>query len=183
MEDAGIPLRKVNDEVFVAQAPIVRAGPRAIAFLKRQATANPRGRARICAHRSSDAPLHEMLIVISARSYIRPHKHLRKSESFHIVEGSVDVVMLDDAGEVIEVIELGDASTGRDFYYRLSDSVFHTLVIHGDFLVVHEVTDGPFVKEETVLAPFAPGEEQRDAARDYMNGIARRSRQLRAKTS
>jgi cupin fold WbuC family metalloprotein len=180
-EPAGIALRKVNDEVFVAEARVVRAGAQQVAFLKRQAAANARRRARICAHRTNEDRLHEMLIAISSDSYIHPHKHLRKSESFHIVEGTVDIVMFDDAGAVTDVIELGDVASGRNFYYRLSDSVFHTLVIHGDFLVMHEVTNGPFVREETVLAPFAPGEERRDAALAYMAGVARAAAAWRAK--
>jgi cupin fold WbuC family metalloprotein len=179
--DAGIKLRKVNDEVFIAEAQIVRMGARQIVFLKRQAASNARGRARICAHRSNDDSLHEMLIAISANSYIHPHKHLKKIESFHVVEGAADVVMLDDTGAVIDIVELGDVSTGRNFYYRLSDSVFHTLLIHGDFLVVHEVTNGPFVREETILAPFAPPEARREEALAYIAGVARRAAKLRTR--
>ena len=40
------------------------------------------------------------------------------------------------------------------------------------FLVVHEVTNGPFDRDRTVLAPFAPSEDQADQARDYMKGVA-----------
>jgi cupin fold WbuC family metalloprotein len=166
-----IALKKINDEVFVAEDRIVRAGPPEIAFLKAQAASNPRKRARICAHRSSGDRLHEMLIAISSDSYIRPHRHRDKSESFHIVEGSVDVVFFDDAGKIADVVELGDANTGRNFYYRLSDSLFHTLVIHSEFLIVHEVTNGPFVREETIQAPFAPAEEDAVQARRYMDGV------------
>jgi len=176
---AAIELRKIDDEVFVAQTPIVQLGAQHIDFLKRQAASNARGRARICAHRGNEDRLHEMLIAISADSYIRPHKHLNKVESFHIVEGSVDVVVFDERGEIAEVLELGDISTGRSFYYRLSDSLYHTLVIHGDVLVVHEVTNGPFLREETVLAPFAPAEHQREEARAYIAGVARASRARR----
>lgn len=179
-EFAGLKLRRLNDEVFVVETQIVRVGPEQVAFLKRQAAANARHRARICAHRSNEDSLHEMLIAIASDSYVHPHKHVRKTESFHVVEGAADVVMLDDSGTVVDVIELGDISTGRNFYYRLSDSVFHTIIVHGDFLVVHEVTNGPFVKEETVLAPFAPSEQQRDAALAYMAGIARAAAAVRA---
>jgi cupin fold WbuC family metalloprotein len=165
-------LRKVNDEVFVALDRIVRFGSEEVAFLKRTALASPRGRARICAHGSEEDALHEMLIAISAASYIRPHKHLGKAESFHVVEGEVDVAVFDDAGAVVEVIALGVPGSGRRFYYRLSESAFHTLLIRSDLLVVHEVTNGPFRRGQTVLAPFAPPEEQREAAREYMTRLA-----------
>ncbi len=170
---AGIELRRLSDAVFVAAAPIVRAGAQQVAFLKQQAELSSRGRARICAHRSNHDRVHEMLIAISADSYIHPHKHPNKVESFHVIEGSVDVVVFEDDGAIADVVELGDTSSGRAFYYRLSDSLFHTLLIHSDYLVVHEVTGGPFAPEDTVLATFAPPEARRAEARAYLGGVAR----------
>ncbi len=165
-------LCKINEEVFIAVDPIVRFGDEEIAFLKQRAQANARKRARICAHKTNDDALHEMVIAISAASYIHPHKHVDKSESFHIVEGEVDVAVFDDAGAIVDVIELGGIGSGRKFYYRLSESAFHTLLIRTEFLIVHEVTNGPFDRDRTVLAPFAPSEDQADQARDYMKGVA-----------
>ena len=165
-------LARINDEVFVAGDAIVRIGDEEIAFLKRQAQASPRRRARICAHKSNEDALHEMVIVIAAASYIHPHRHVGKSESFHIVEGEVDVAVFDDDGRVSEVIRLGAPASGRSFYYRLSQSAFHTLLIRTDFLVVHEVTNGPFDRDRTVLAPFAPPEDRVDEARAYMDRVA-----------
>ena len=168
-------LRKVNDEVFIAMDSIVKIGQDELAFLKQRAATNQRKRARICAHKTNEDALHEMLIAISANSYIHPHKHLGKSESFHIVDGVVDVVVFDDLGEIVEIIELGDARSGRNFYYRLSESAFHTLLIRTDFLVVHEVTNGPFLREETVLADFAPPEAQVAEAEAYISEVAERA--------
>ena len=165
-------LRKVSDEVYVADGPIVRIGPDDIAFVKEQARKSPRRRARICAHASNDDALHEMLIAISSDSYIHPHRHVGKSESFHIVEGEVDVAVFDEAGTVVEVIELGAMGSGRNFYYRLSESAFHTLLIRTEFLVIHEVTNGPFDRDRTVLAPFAPPEDKPDQARDYLRRVS-----------
>ena len=165
-------LRKISEEVFIAEDAIVRFGVPEIALLKRQAQVSPRKRARICAHKTNDDALHEMLIAISAASYIHPHRHLDKSESFHIVEGKVDVAIFDHAGIIVDVIELGAPGSGRYFYYRLSESAFHTLLIRSDFLVVHEVTNGPFARDGTVLAPFAPPEDQTDAVHDYMQHVS-----------
>lgn len=166
-------LEKVNDEVYIASDQIVRLGGEEIAFLRRQALSNQRGRARICAHRTSDDPLHEMLIAISAASYIQPHKHTGKSESFHIVEGAVDVVVFDEAGGIVDVVELGDPTTGKNFYYRLTDSLFHTLLIHGDVLIMHEVTNGPFRRDEATFANFAPPEAATADAHQYKRDLRR----------
>lgn len=172
-------LRKLNDEVFIALDPVVQFGGDEIDFLKRQARENPRGRARICAHKTNEDALHEMLIAIAAESYIHPHRHVGKSESFHVVEGEVDIVIFDEGGAIADIIDMGAIGSGRKFYYRLSDSAFHTLLIRTDFLVVHEVTNGPFLKEKTVLAPFAPTENDRRAARDYITLVTEKATQFR----
>ena len=166
-------LEKINGEVFMAVDRIVRLGPEHVSFLKVQAAGSLRGRARICAHRHSGDSLHEMLIAVAADSYIRPHKHPNKIESFHIIDGSVDVVVLDDRGAIVELVELGDASSGKAFFYRMADGLYHTLLIHSAFLVMHEVTNGPFVADETVLAPFAPPEGQRIDALAYVTELRR----------
>ncbi len=164
--------RKINDEVFIAQGSIVKIGPSEVAFIKAQAAANDRRRARICAHKSNDDKLHEMIIAISMQSYIHPHKHPGKSESFHIVEGAVDIVVFDDDGVVTEAIELGDPTTGRFFFYRLEKNAYHTLLLKTEFLVVHEITNGPFVFEKTLLAPWAPNEGRIAETNQYMKSVA-----------
>ena len=171
-------LRKVNDEVFIALDSIVKIGQNELAFVKQQASANQRKRARICAHKTDDDALHEMLIAISAKSYIRPHRHLGKSESFHIVDGIVDVVVFDDLGEIVEIIEMGDVRSGHNFYYRLSESSFHTLLIRTDILVLQEVTSGPFLRERTEFADFAPPEERVSEAGAYIRKVTERAAAL-----
>jgi len=165
-------LRKVNDEVFVADEPIVEVGDEDVQFLKRQALASPRRRARICAHPSGEDTLHEMIIAISADSYIHPHRHFGKSESFHVIEGSVDVAIFEDDGALARVVALGVPGSGRQFFYRLSDRLFHTLRIRTPVLVIHEVTNGPFDPAATELAPFAPPESASERAKAYMNEVA-----------
>ena len=97
-------LNKINDEVLVADEPIVNLSRMDIASLKHQALANARRRIRVCTHPDTNDRLHEMLIVHTRGTYVRPHKHQNKSESVHIIEGEVDVVFLDDAGAVRDVV-------------------------------------------------------------------------------
>src|SRR5687767_10943614 len=66
-----------------------------------------RKRARICAHPSAADPLHEMIICLDRGTYIRPHRHAGKSESFHIIDGELDVVLFEDDGAIREVIRMG----------------------------------------------------------------------------
>src|SRR5947207_1087581 len=99
-------LRRINDEVFVAEGPIVSISSRDIEFLKEKLASAPRKRIRICAHATPEDRLHEMIIVLDADTYIRPHKHIGKSESFHIIDGSVDVVIFEDQGEIEDVVRM-----------------------------------------------------------------------------
>jgi cupin fold WbuC family metalloprotein len=167
-----IALQRVNDEVFVARDPIARFGDEEVAFLRKQAQANPRKRARICAHRSNDDSLHEMLIAIMSESYIHPHRHSNKSESFHIVEGLVDVAIFGEDGTLTDVIELGPLGSGRQFFYRLSESRFHTLLIRTDYIVIHEATNGPFDRDGTIFAAFAPTEEEPKKVQEYLKRLS-----------
>jgi cupin fold WbuC family metalloprotein len=143
-------------EVLYADERIVTVDAAGISEMRLAADKNDRRRIRLCAHRSVEDPLHEMLIVHAKDTYVRPHKHLGKSESFHVIEGEADVVMFDDHGNVTDVIQVGPFSSGRPFFYRIADPLFHTLLIRSDVLVFHETTTGPFRRSETVFAPWAP---------------------------
>jgi cupin fold WbuC family metalloprotein len=150
-----LPLNKINEEVFIASDDIVRFDSRLIQFIKEYACKNIRGRARICAHKAPTDTLHEMLIGMRSDSYIRPHKHEKKIESFHLVEGNADIVILDDAGDILDVIELGP---DQNFYYRLEIPRYHTLLINSPVLVIHEITNGPFDPTQSDFASFSPPE-------------------------
>ena len=151
-----LPLTRINEEVFTAKDQIVQLDSRSIEFVKNQATNNPRGRARICTHKDPKNSLHEMIIAIRSDSYIRPHRHKNKVESFHLIDGEADVVILSDEGEIEKIIRLGHKN---NFYYRLETSSYHTLILHSELLVIHETTNGPFDAEANDFAPFSPPEQ------------------------
>ena len=156
-----------NEEVLFTSDSITRVNGKDIELLKQKAAVNPRKRVRLCAHGSPEDSVHEMLIVHSKGAYVRPHKHLiasgspdalNKSESFHIIEGALKVVIFDDSGCVIDVIDMGDYRTGKSFYQRISNAYFHTVIPTSEMVVFHETTKGPFRREDTVFAPWSPEE-------------------------
>src|SRR6476469_6082628 len=108
-------VRPFNDEVLYEEDRIVELDGQAIAELVKRADRNPRQRIRICSHPGVEDKLHEMLIVHARGTYVRPHKHLGKSESFHVVEGVVDVVLFDDQGGITKIIPMGDYRSGAKF--------------------------------------------------------------------
>jgi cupin fold WbuC family metalloprotein len=163
-----------SPEVFLAQGPITAIGPAELKMLKVAVKTSPKRRARINAHPDGEDTLHEMIIAIDASSYVRPHKHPRKSEAFHIIEGKADIVVFHEDGEIDRVIELGPPGGRRPFYYRMSGAFFHTLIIRSELLIVHEITNGPFRPAATVFADFAPDDREADKANAYQAELIRR---------
>src|SRR5438105_3076541 len=99
-------MRPESPEVYYSESPTVTVAARDIAELRRIANANPRLRSRLCAHPQPGATLHEMLIVHHRDVYVRPHMHVGKSESLHLIEGSVMVVLFNDAGSIRDVLDM-----------------------------------------------------------------------------
>jgi len=151
--------KTINDEVLYTTENITRINKSDIDQLKILSRSNPRKRIRICTHPDIGDNIHEMIIIHASGAYITPHKHIGKSESFHIIEGLLLVVIFDEKGEIIEQIRMGDSESGLTFYYRLPANHFHTVVPQSELALFHEVTNGPFVPEDTVFAPWAPSEE------------------------
>ncbi len=163
--------RPLNEEVLYPAETIVEVDRRDIEALVARAQSNARKRIRICAHPDAGDPLHEMLIVHTRETYVRPHKHLGKSESFHIIEGQADVVIFDDDGKLLRVISMGEAASGATFYYRLRQPCYHALLVRSAVLVFHEVTNGPFAREGTLFAPWAPGDGEAEAVRGFVRRL------------
>lgn len=162
-----------NDEVVYADDQIVKISDRDVAALKQKAKINERHRMRICTHRDVSDNIHEMIIVHYRDVYVKPHKHLNKIESFHILEGLVDVILFDDDGGVSDIIPMGDYASGKIFYYRISDPIYHTLVIRSEVLVFHEITNGPFKKSDTQFAPWAPQETDSLGVKKFMEDLSK----------
>jgi cupin fold WbuC family metalloprotein len=162
--------RKVSANVFVTDDEIVQVDRSVVDMLREAAPGAPLKRVRFNAHGGAGEVVQEMILAVSRDSYIPPHKHPGKSESFHIVEGEVDVVLFDDGGQIREVVHLGNLLSGKPFYYRTSQAYFHAVVIQSDFAIFHETTNGPFIKEETILAPWAPRAEG-PVAEKYLAGL------------
>ncbi len=158
-------LRQVNDEVWYVDGRVKRVSRADLDWLKARAAEAPRRRARLCAHPDVDAPLHEMLIVHERGAYVRPHRHATKSESFHLFEGALTVVLFDEVGAPVDHVPMAADRPGAAVYYRLEPGAYHTVVVHSPWVVFHEVTDGPFRREATEFASWAPDEDAPPADR------------------
>lgn len=163
---------EVNPEVFYCKEALQRVDRSWIFFLKEKASQNRRKRARICLHKDPKDSLHEMLIALHRSNYVRPHKHLGRSESFHLVEGEMDVIVFDDSGRICHYVPLGVPLGEEDsfFSYRLSEARFHTVLVRSQWVIFYEVTSGPFDKGTTLFPDWAPAEES-EASAVYLNEL------------
>lgn len=140
--------------------------------LKESARISSLKRARICLHRSEEEVVQEMILCVYRDSYVRPHRHNGKSESFHLIEGDLSVLLFDDQGNIFRRVELGASGGNKNLLYRLSVNAWHTILPRTDFVIFHEVTNGPFVRSETEYAKWSPHESEIDEVERYMKKIS-----------
>lgn len=164
-------VKQLNEEVMFTIDGSVDIRQRDIEELKDKAGHNQRKRIRLCAHLNVDDKVHEMFIVHTRDTYVRPHKHLAKAESIHVIEGSCQVILFDDAGNITQIVEMGDYSSGKAFFHRTAEPQFHTLLIPSDYLVFHETANGPFVPADTAFPGWAPDLSEETAGAEYMGEL------------
>ncbi|HEX6513870.1 MAG TPA: WbuC family cupin fold metalloprotein [Chloroflexota bacterium] len=137
---------------------ILEVGPDWLPRLKEAAAEQPRRRARLNLHHGAEDAVQEMVIAFCGDSVLPPHKNLNKSESFHVIEGELQVVVFDDDGTVTRTIDMGPLGSGQTFMYRLARDLWHTVIPRSDFVIIHEVTRGPFLPGDTAFPEWGPDE-------------------------
>ena len=113
-------------------------------------------RARYCLHADADDKIHQMVIAVLRDSYVAPHRHLDKCESFQMIKGELEVVLFDAKGVETQRIALGEPGSGKPFLMRHSGEQWHTVLTLSEVVVFVETTTGPFRREATQYAEWAP---------------------------
>lgn len=146
--------------------------------LKEKAEKTKRKRFRLCLHDNTDHLTQEMIICLKGFNYFSPHKHPEtRSESYHLIEGALDVYLFNDTGDVTKIIKLAapnfKSKELRSIMYRLSSPIFHLIIPLTEWTIYHEVATGPFVKNQAVeYASFAPKDNcSREEALKYCNEL------------
>ena len=139
-------IRNTQDTIYIDKKKLEE--------LKILAQNDPNKRARICLHKDDGEMIQEMIIAFCKDSYIRPHRHIDKSESYHIIEGRIEIIFYNDNGIEIDKVVLSDKIDEHPFLFRISNSAWHTVVPKSDFVIIHEVTKGPFNKDSSEFADW-----------------------------
>ena len=165
-----LTLKKLNPQVLEVTRPIVPLSRQENEFLKDTLRQEHLDRLRICCHRAATDRLHEMLMVFSGDTYIRPSLHIDKEESLLVLEGFGTYVFFDDKGIISDRVPLGPIGSGRSFYCRIGQPV-------------PQPVDGirpasgqgnhfwPFRREDTVFAPWSPDGSNPEAVRSYLDSL------------
>ncbi len=141
--------------------------------LKLRASASPRKRFRLCLHHKNEHRTHEMVNVFYKDTFMPPHRHPQgKSESYHIIEGTMTVYFFDNNGKLIRLIEMEKAGGQKAFLYRLSSNEWHMPVATSEWLVYHETYSGPFNKDYDVeFSVWAPREEDKVGVKQFLAAL------------
>ena len=161
---------KESNDVLYPKEDIVTVSELDLDELKQMAKRNPRNRIRLCAHNNYKDLLHEMIIYHPKGTYVPPHKHLNKDESFHLICGEIDCVIFDNKGIVDKTFSMSKFLGVKTFYYRIPSGTFHTQIFKQDTFF-HEVTKGPFNRKDTVIADWAPHEEDEERVMEFMKNL------------
>ena len=171
-------LNKENNEVYYTREKIISLDKEDINFLIEVAKKNPRQRVRLCCHSSIDKKVHEMVIVHPRNAYVRPHKHLNKTESMLVLFGELDYLVFDNKGKVVEVTEMSNSESNKTFFRSLRSDIFHTLLIKTEWLVFLEITEGPFARTDTIFAPWSPEDSNTEEVKDFLKDLHKTIRDI-----
>jgi len=166
---------KLSPEVLFTTDQLIKLDSSDITYLQNAAEETDRKRVRLCTHTNISELTHEMFIVHPKNAYVRPHKHINKSESLHIISGTLDLITFNNEGQIIDVLNMGAYESGTAFYHRTSDDSYHSMIITSDIVIFHEVTGGPFNPTDTVWSPWSPEESDIPACLIYQSNIKEES--------
>jgi len=168
-------INKITDDVFYVSENNFPLDSEKIKKLVDEAKKSSRKRARLCVHNDNDSNLHEMFIAKLKNTYVRPHKNHNKCKSFQVLDGIIDLVIFDNFGNITDVVNLGNYGQKNSFFYRLTNTCFHSLIIRSNYAIFKETITGPFNSSDTIYAEWAPMENDEIEVKIYMdktlNGI------------
>lgn len=125
-----------------------------------KASSSTRGRANLNLHPELSDPVQRFLNAIEPGSYVRPHRHRtpqEKWELFVVLSGAVVVLVLDEAGKVLERVELD--AWGSNKAVEIPAGAWHALAATQPGTVLFEFKQGPYsALDDKDFAQWAPSE-------------------------
>ena len=144
---------QISETVFRSSMQLVTVALNQLKPIIDAAEQSPLRRARLCCHNGSEEKLQEMFIALAAGVDIKESVHLRKDESLTVVNGQGRYLFPNEDGSLRREVNLSsfqDATNfNANFFTRINRYVPHKILVDQSFLLIHEATNGPFVKSDT----------------------------------
>jgi len=110
-----------------------------------------------------------MIIVHCKGNYVRPHRHPLKTESFHLIQGSLLLGIFDESGKIIDRIVLEESGDKYTLVARIEKNIYHTAFPLSEVVVFHEITNGPFTGiGDSEFPEWAPEPDDKEGIRDFI---------------
>lgn len=132
-----------------------------------QAKENPRLRMNHNFHAEMDAPIHRLLNALEPGTYLPPHRHRDKEETYLVLRGSLLAFFYDEAGNVTEKVLL-NPSEGK-YGLEIPPCTWHSIVALESGTVIFEIKKGPYSPlSPEDLASWAPAASDEESAKAFM---------------
>ena len=136
---------------------MIKITAKLIEEVSEKAKESPRMRMNHNFHPELSDPVQRLLNALEPWTYIRPHRHSGKEESFVLLRGTILAVVFNDDGSVRDhaVLSRDTGILGIEF----EENSYHMLTSLESGSVVYEIKEGPFIPHtEDTSAPWSPPE-------------------------
>ncbi|WP_299088249.1 WbuC family cupin fold metalloprotein [uncultured Bacteroides sp.] len=118
-------------------------------------------------HESLDAPIQRLLNALEPGTYLPPHRHTDKEETYVVLRGSLLTFFYDDLGNVIEKVNL-NPSAGV-YGVEIPSGTWHSIIALEPGTVIFEIKSGPYKPlPPEDIAPWAPAPSDLEGAAVFM---------------
>lgn len=132
-----------------------------------RAKANSRLRMNYNFHASMDAPIHRLLNALEPGTYLPPHRHTGKEETYLVLRGSLLAFFYDDAGNVTDKVCL-NPSEGK-YGLEIPSNTWHSIIALESGTVIFEIKKGPYQPLPSEdLASWAPQTSDTEGIKAFM---------------
>ena len=144
-------LKKKNERVFYACNNPCGLSRQQIFLLKALASMINIPVFRVCLHTDDQADVHEMIMIHTQPSSVGPLKQNKSSLSYHIIEGSLNIELLNENGDFLDEYYLCNSAGFQKglISLRLIANQYRIVKSRSIFAIFLEVASGPFEDNDT----------------------------------
>tara|TARA_E500000178_G_C17031447_1_gene760799 strand:- start:1663 stop:2109 length:447 start_codon:yes stop_codon:yes gene_type:complete len=115
-------------------------------FLKNYSKKLNNSNLRICMHSNKKDKLHNMVVLINKKDKHLFHKHQKKEEIYHILEGSIKIEIIKKSKKIKIILD-----NKKNFIFRMEKNTFHRISPLSKIAIFHELRIGPLSKKDSIF--------------------------------